>query len=137
MPASIRVAAASFAQLSVPPGCYATIYAPNTANYPARPGFGYCNWWVREQHLSHPDITENTTFPTGSTPVAGAVVWFDPGVQGASSAGHWAQVVAVSPGGYWFLVSEMNFAWRGAGWGKLDYRYIHVSPNVHFVYIFS
>ncbi len=125
---------ANIQEWTVPPGCYATIYSPDTANYPDRPGFGYCNWWVREQHLAHPDITENTTFPTGSTPVVGAVAWFDPGVQGASSAGHWAQVVAVSPGGYWFLVSEMNFAWRGGGWALVDYRYAHTGAGVRFTY---
>lgn len=119
---------------TVPPGCYATIYSPNTADYPYRPGFGYCNWWVRERHLNHPDITENTTLPRGDTPVAGAVVWFDPNVQGATSAGHWAQVVAVAPDGYWFLVSEMNFGWRGGGFGKVDYRYAHTGPGVQFVY---
>jgi hypothetical protein len=125
---------ANIQEWTVPPGCYATIYSPNTASYPDRPGFGYCNWWVREQHLAHPDITENTSFPTGGKPVAGAVAWFSPGVQGASSAGHWAQVVAVSPDGYWFLLSEMNFAWRGGGWAKVDYRYAHTGPGVVFTY---
>lgn len=119
---------------TAPPGCYATIYSPNTADYPYRPGFGYCNWWVRERHLNHPDITENTSLPRGDTPVAGSVVWFDPNVQGATSAGHWAQVVAVAPDGYWFLVSEMNFGWRGGGFGKVDYRYAHTGPGVQFVY---
>jgi hypothetical protein len=28
----------------------------------------------------------------------------------------------------------MNFAWRGGGFGRIDYRYIHVSPHVHFLY---
>lgn len=119
---------------TVPPGCYATIYTPNTADFPYRPGFGYCNWWVRERHQNHPDITENTTLPRGDTPLAGAVVWFDPNVQGATSAGHWAQVVAVAPDGYWFLVSEMNFGWRGGGFGRVDYRYAHTGPGVQFVY---
>lgn len=119
---------------TVPPGCYATIYSPNTADYPYRPGFGYCNWWVRERHLNHPDITENTSLPRGDKPVAGAVVWFDPNVEGATSAGHWAQVVAVAPDGYWFLVSEMNFGWRGGGFGKVDYRYAHTGSGVQFVY---
>jgi hypothetical protein len=119
---------------TVPPGCYATIYTPNPAAYPSRPGFGYCNWWVRERHLAHPDITENTSYPRGSKPVAGAAVFFAPNVQGASPAGHWSQVVAVAPGGYWFLVSEMNFAWRGGGFGKVDYRYAHAGSGVTFVY---
>jgi hypothetical protein len=119
-------------QWTVPPGCYATIYTPNPVNFPARPGFGYCNWWVREQHLNHPDITEGN-FPRSSIPKAGEAVWFDPNVQGASSEGHWAQLVAISPGGYWLLISEMNFGWRGGGFGRVDYRYIHTGPGVLFV----
>jgi len=119
-------------QWSVPPGCYATIYTPNPANFPARPGFGYCNWWVREQHLNHPDITEGN-YPRSSIPQAGEAVWLDPDVQGASSDGHWAQLVAISPGGYWLLISEMNFSWRGGGFGRVDYRYIHTGPGILFV----
>jgi hypothetical protein len=124
-------------QWSVPPGCYGNIYQPNPANYVQRPGFGWCNWWVRVTHPAHPDITESLAYTRGTNPVAGAPVFFDGNEQGASSEGHWAVAVAVAPDHYWVLISEMNFAWRGAGWGKLDYRYIHVSPYVHFVYIFS
>jgi hypothetical protein len=124
-------------QWSVPPGCYGNIYQLNPANYVQRPGFGWCNWWVRVTHPAHPDITESLAYPRGTTPVAGAPIFFDGNEQGASSDGHWAVAVAVAPDHYWVLISEMNFAWRGAGWGKLDYRYIHVSPHVHFVYIYS
>ena len=124
-------------QWSVPPGCYGMIYQPNPANYVQRPGFGWCNWWVRVTHPSHPDITENGAYARGADPVAGAAIFFDGNEQGADSEGHWAVAVAVAPDHYWVLISEMNFAWRGAGWGKLDYRYIHVSPHVHFLYIFS
>jgi hypothetical protein len=122
----------NISQWTVPPGCYATIYTPNPANFASRPGFGYCNWWVNEQHLKYADIT-STNLPRSSTPKAGEAVWFNPGVQGASSAGHWAQLVAISPGGYWLLISEMNFSWRGAGFGKVDYRYIHVGAGILFV----
>jgi hypothetical protein len=124
-------------QWSVPPGCYGNIYQPNPANYIQRPGFGWCNWWVRVTHPAHLDITESLAYPRGTTPAAGAPIFFDGNEQGASSEGHWAVAVAVAPDHYWVLISEMNFAWRGAGWGKLDYRYVHVSPYVHFVYIFS
>lgn len=119
---------------TVPPGCYSLVYTPNPANYVQRPGFGWCNWWVRVSHPNHPDITENTSYPRGTKPVAGAAIFFDGNEQGAGSEGHWAEAVAVAPDGYWVLISEMNFAWRGAGFGKIDYRYIHVSPGVHFVY---
>ena len=124
-------------QWSVPPGCYANIYVPNQANYVQAPGFGWCNWWVRVTHPNHPDITESLAYPRGSTPEVGAPIFFDGNEQGATSDGHWAVTVAIAPDHYWVLISEMNFAWRGAGWGKIDYRYIHISPGVHFVYIFS
>ena len=127
----------NISEWTVPPGCYSLIYVPNPANYVQRPGFGYCNWWVRVTHPDHYDITENTSYPRGSTPIAGAAVFFDSYEQGALSEGHWAQVVAVSSDHYWVLISEMNFAWRGGGFGRIDYRYIHVSPHVHFVYVFS
>jgi hypothetical protein len=121
-------------QWAVPPGCYANIYRPIQSNYPFRPGFGWCNWWVREHHLGQLDITENGAYRHGTKPVAGAAIFFYGNVQGADSAGHWAQVVAIAPDNYWVLISEMNFAWRGAGWGKVDYRYIHVGPGVIFTY---
>lgn len=127
----------TISQWAVPPGCYSYIYKPNPANYVSRPGFGYCNWWVRVTHPNHPDITENTSYPRGTKPMAGAPIFFDGGEQGAESIGHWAVAVAIAPGGYWVLISEMNFAWRGAGFGRIDYRYIHVSPHVHFVYILN
>jgi hypothetical protein len=121
-------------QWSVPPGCYANIYKPNQANYPFRPGYGWCNWWVRENHLAQRDITENQAYKHGTTPVRGAAIFFYGNVQGAASAGHWAQVVAIAPDNYWILISEMNFAWRGAGWAKIDYRYVHAGPGVIFTY---
>jgi hypothetical protein len=121
-------------QWSVPPGCYANIYRPIQSNYPFRPGFGWCNWWVREHHLGQLDITENLAYRHGTKPVPGAAIFFYGNVQGAASAGHWAQVVAIAPDNYWILISEMNFAWRGAGWAKVDYRYVHAGPGVIFTY---
>lgn len=121
-------------QWTTPPGCYANIYRPNPANYPARASWGWCNWWVEESHPQDPNVTGNTRYPRGTTPVANAAVFMDGGEQGASAEGHWVESIAVSPGGYWILIAEMNFAWRGAGFGLVDYRYIHVSPHVHFLY---
>jgi hypothetical protein len=123
---------ANISQWAVPPGCYANVYVPNPANYPDRPTFGYCNWWVRENHVSNYNITMGSQVLVGTTPQPGYATWFDGGVQGASAEGHWAEVVAVAPDGYWFLIGEMNFAWRGAGFGKIDYRYVHVGPGVRF-----
>ncbi|MGH2503781.1 MAG: hypothetical protein ACRDID_14825 [Ktedonobacterales bacterium] len=120
-------------QWTVPPGCYANIYVPNRANYVQAASWGYCNWWVEVTHPNAPNITYGN-YARGTTPVAGAAIFFDGGEQGADPAGHWAEAVAVSPDHYWVLISEMNFAWRGGGFGRIDYRYIHVSPHVHFLY---
>lgn len=119
---------------AVPPGCYANVYRPIQANYPFRPGFGWCNWWVRERHLKQLDITENLAYRHDTKPVPGAAIFFYGNVQGADAAGHWAQVVAIAPDNYWILISEMNFAWRGAGWARIDYRYVHAGPGVIFTY---
>ncbi len=35
---------------------------------------------------------------------------------------------------YWVLVSEMNFHWRGAGFGRVDFRYVHVGDGVTFLW---
>lgn len=121
-------------QWTVPPGCYANIYYPNRSVYHASSTFGYCNWWVEALHPNQPDILYGTEYTRTSTPIAGAAVWFNPNVQGAGSDGHWAQAVAVSPDGYWVLITEMNFAWRGGGFGRVDFRYIHVGAGVYFIH---
>ena len=123
---------ASIHQWSAPSGCYGRIYYPNPANYVNRPSYGWCNWWPE---VLHPTLTGYAALhqPNHSTPRAGAVVFFAPFVQGASAAGHYAQVVAVGPGG-WLLITEMNFYWRGGGWQKVDYRFIHTGPGVVFRY---
>jgi hypothetical protein len=119
---------------TVPPGCYANIYYPDRTIYHANSTFGFCNWWVEALHPNQPDILWGSEYTRTSTPIAGAAVWFNPYVQGASSAGHWAQAVAVSPDGYWVLITEMNFGWRGGGFGRVDFRYIHAGPGVVFIH---
>ncbi len=120
-------------QWQVPPSCYGNVYTPNPANYVYRSGFGWCNWWPEVMNPSRPDLLWGN-YPRGTTPRPGATVVFAPGVQGASNAGHYARVVAIAPGGYWMLVSEMNFTWRGAGFGKISYRYVHTGPGISFIY---
>ncbi len=118
---------------AIPPGCYGYVYSPNPNKYPYRPAWGWCNWWPEEMH---PNLQGDAALhlPKHSVPIVGATVWFDPYEQGASSEGHYAEVVAINPDNYWILISEMNDNWRGAGWGKVDYRYIHISPGVQFLY---
>ena len=120
-------------QWTVPEGCFGRIFYPNPHNYVARPSYGWCNWWPE---VLHPAYSGSTVLhlPSHSRPVPGAVVWFAPGVQGASGAGHYAQVVAISPNGYWLLITEMNFSWRGGGWQRVDYRFIHIGSGVSFRY---
>jgi hypothetical protein len=125
---------AKISQWTVPPSCYANIYYPNRSAYHASGTFGYCNWWVQALHPNQPDILSGTEYTRTSAPVAGAAVWFNPNVQGAGSDGHWAQAVAVSSDGYWVLITEMNFSWRGGGFGRVDFRYIHVGAGVYFIH---
>ncbi len=117
-------------QWAIPPGCYAGIYYPNPKNYVYRAGFGWCNWWPEVLHPNNPRIL---FAPRHTRPIPGAAVYFAPGVQGAGSAGHYAEVVAVLSGG-WVLISEMNDVWRGGGWGRVNYRYIRVESGVWFLY---
>lgn len=124
---------ARITQWTTPVSCYAGIYHVNPANYVYRSGFGWCNWWPEVLHPNQPNILWGSGYHHSSAPTPGAVVRFAPGVQGASGAGHYAQVVAVAPDHYWALVTEMNFTWRGGGWQKVSYRYIHVGPGVTFI----
>jgi hypothetical protein len=119
-------------QWTVPPSCYSGIYRVNPSNYVRRSGFGYCNWWPEVRHPNTPDILWGRHHRS-SRPTPGAAVYFAPHVQGASGDGHYAEVVAVRPGGSWVLISEMNFYWRGGGFGKVSYRYIHTGPGVTFI----
>ena len=113
---------------------YGNIYQPNPANYVQRPGFGYCNWWVNELHRDKPNLLYGSQYRRSSVPVPGAAIYFAGLVQGAGASGHFAQVVAIAPDHYWMLITEMNFAWRGGGFGKVDYRYAHVGSGVTFIY---
>jgi hypothetical protein len=119
-------------QWTVPLGCYSKVYAPNPKNYVSRPSYGWCNWWPE---VLHPQYSGSSVLhlPSHSTPKVGAVVFFAGGVQGASSEGHYAQVVAIH--GNWVLITEMNFRWRGAGFKRVDYRFIHLGPGVSFRYV--
>ncbi len=125
---------ANINQWSVPPGCYGNIYNPDRSVYHAPGNFGYCNWWVLALHPNQQDILYGKEYTRSSTAIPGAAVWFSPNVQGAGSDGHWAQAVAVSPDGYWVLITEMNFSWRGGGFGRVDFRYIHVGAGVVFIH---
>lgn len=119
----------SISQWTVPLGCFGGVFHINPNHYVYRSGFGWCNWWPEVLNPNDPDVLHDANI---SHPIPGAIVFFSPGVQGAGGSGHWAQVVAVSPGGYWVLITEMNFYWRGAGWQKVNYRFIHVGSGVQF-----
>ena len=106
--------------------------------------FGQCTWWAQykrqDENLRHMGNARYWAgsaaargYRVGRTPVKGATVVFQPGVEGAGGAGHVAHVEAVYPGG-WFLVSEMNFFWNGGGWGRVDYRFAYARSGVSFIY---
>lgn len=119
-------------QWSIPSGCYSHIYYPNRYRYVSRPSFGWCNWWPEVLHYWLSGYTA-LHLPSHSWPAVGATVYFAPYVQGASSAGHYAEVVAIGPHG-WLLITEMNFYWRGGGFARVDYRFIHTGSGVSFRY---
>ncbi len=114
----------------IPPGCYAGVYWVNPSHYVARSGFGWCNWWPEVLHPGNPNILQGTRH---SRPIPGAVVVFAPGEQGASAGGHYGEVVAVLGNG-WILISEMNNSWRGAGYGRVNYRYVYEDAGVTYIY---
>jgi len=132
---SANLWAPNLGQWAIPPDCYGVIYPIDPSKYPpASSTFGYCNWWVNELHRDKPDLLYGSEYRRGSAPVPGAAVYFAGLVQGAGASGHFAQVVAIAPDHYWMLITEMNFAWRGGGFGKVDYRYAHVGSGVTFIY---
>jgi LysM repeat protein len=119
---------------TVPPGCYAGVFTVNPANYVRRSGYGWCNWWPEVLRPDQPQLPWGAGLTHSSTPRVGATVFFAPFDQGASREGHFAHVEAISPDGQWVLVSEMNNYWRGAGFAKVNYRFVHVEPGVTFIY---
>lgn len=125
------VSFANVSQWSVPSGCYSQIFAPNPSRYPSAASWGWCNWWPE---VNHGGGYNGLNAPGHSMPRVGATVWFPAGDQGASSDGHYAVVEQIGPGAAWVLVSEMNFFWRGGGFGKVDYRYVRVDGRVSFRY---
>jgi LysM repeat protein len=134
VPSSVWTSVSYKVPWTVPPDCYAGVFTVNPANYVKRPGYGWCNWWVEVLRPDEPTLTWGSGLQRGSTPRVGATVYFAPFNQGASPAGHFAHVEAISPDGGWVLVSEMNDTWRGAGFAKVNYRFVKVEPGVSFIY---
>lgn len=106
--------------------------------------FGQCTWWAQDkrpdENFANMGLAKdwvNAARARGmtvtQTPAANGTVVFAPGVQGASSAGHVSHVEKILTGG-WVLVSEMNFSWNGGGFGRVNYRYIHVGAGVWFIH---
>lgn len=106
--------------------------------------FGSCTWYAQYRRMDERLISLGNAWQwahnarahglrTGSTPVVGATVVFQPGVQGASRLGHVAHVEQVYRNG-WFLVSGMSTYWNGGGWGRVSYVYAHTGNGVSFIY---
>ena len=106
--------------------------------------FGVCTWYAWYRHQSEPLLRLGMAgswarnapghgLAVGSAPRVGATAVFQPGVQGAGGSGHVGHVEQILSGG-WFIISEMNFTWNGGGWGRVDWRYVHVGSGVSFIY---
>jgi LysM domain len=120
---------------AIPPGCFGGVYSPNPYNFMVNgqviPGFGWCNWWP-EALVRDPYAIDR---PRHSTPRVGVPVYWAP--QPGESVGHYGFVESIGTGqnAGWILISEMNMYWRGAGWQKVDYRYIRVDyPGANYLY---
>lgn len=116
----------------------------NFSGDPYSGAYGTCTWYAWYRHRNEPLMQLGNAaqwaynapkhgLRVGYTPVVGATVIFQPGVQGAGGAGHAGHVEAVLGGG-WFIISEMNFSWNGGGFGRVDYRYVHTGSGVSFIY---
>jgi LysM repeat protein len=119
-------------QWAVPPGCFGQIFYPNPLDYMVNGqvigGFGWCNWWP-EALLRDPNAL---SLPEHSEVRVGWPVFYHP-VNG-EHVGHYAFVESIGPNG-WILISEMNMNWRGAGWARVNYRYIRVDyPGAAYLY---
>jgi surface antigen len=125
---------------SAPAPARPATFATHSANtYP----FGQCTWGAAALASDNVNGLGNARdwlgaaagrgLPTGSSPRVGATVVYAPGVQGASSLGHVAHVVALLPGGR-FVVEEMNYYGYGGGWGRFSYRTSWVGWGVTFIY---
>lgn len=130
--------------LWTPPPGHPAYALPDYAGDPNAGYYGTCTWYAeyRRQDEALARLGNAAQWAwnapaqglrVGSVPVVGATVVFQPGVLGASGGGHVGHVEAVYGGG-WFLISEMNMAWNGGGWGRVSFRYVAVMPGVSFVY---
>jgi surface antigen len=106
--------------------------------------FGVCTWYAWYRHQSEALLklgmagswarnAPSHGYSVGSAPRVGATAVFQAGVQGAGGSGHVGHVEKILSGG-WFIISEMNFTWNGGGWGRVDWRYVHVGSGVSFIY---
>jgi surface antigen len=130
--------------LWTPPPGHPAYALPEYANDPNAGYYGTCTWYAEYRRPDEPlarlggaaQWAWNATaygLRVGTTPAVGATVVFQQGVLGAGAGGHVGHVEAVYGGG-WFLISEMNMAWNGGGWGRVSFRYAVVMPGVSFVY---
>jgi surface antigen len=142
-PPVVQVISGPYGLWTPPPGHPAYTLAdfvgdPNAAFY------GTCTWYAQYRRRDEPLMRLGNAaqwawnaarfgLRTGTMPVVGATVVFQPGVLGASTGGHVGHVEAVYTGG-WFLISEMNMSWNGGGFGRVSFRYVKVMAGVSFVY---
>ncbi len=125
-----------------------TSYTPVGGTAVNRAAFGWCVWYAQTQRMDiqlRGDAWQEATnaatdgYRTGNQPQVGALVVFQPGVEGAGSEGHIAYVVAVS--GTRIEVREMAFFGLTAidgspsGWDKVDLRWTGgVGAGIEYIY---
>lgn len=109
-----------------PVGCFGRIFSPSSVSTAAWHSPGFCNWVVEALHR-----TNNLWGLPHISLRPGAAIFFSGGVYGASSAGHWANVVSIHGG--WMLIIEENFTWRGGGFGRIDYRFVPIGRGETFL----
>lgn len=109
-----------------PVGCFGRIFSQSAVSSAPWHSPGWCNYVV--EALRH----TNNLWGLGYSHLhVGAVVFFSGGVWGASRAGHWAMVASIHNG--WMLIIEENFAYRGGGFYRLDYRFVPISRGETFL----
>jgi hypothetical protein len=133
----------SFGLWTPPPG-HPAYALPDFPGDPNAGSWGFCTWYAQYRRPSEGLRFLGNAWQwaynapkhglrTGTVPVVGATVVFQPGVLGASALGHVGHVEAVYSGG-WFLISEMNMTWNGGGFGRVSFRYARVVSGVSFIY---
>lgn len=132
--AAARTSVSSSTSSSFSWGGYSAVYGGNGYAY------GYCTWWAANRRIesgrpipsnfghaiSWKANSQRAGFAGGSTPQAGAVIWFPMG-----GLGHVGYVESVNADGS-VNISDMNWG----GWNRVTYRVIPAAEAGRYYYIY-